>query len=106
MKGLGDLMKQAKEMQENMQRMQEEIARTEVTGQSGAGLVAVTMTGRHDVKSVKIDDSLMKEEKGILEDLIAAAVNDAVKKIEDANKDRLGGLTSGLNIPGDFKFPF
>lgn len=106
MKGLGDLMQQAKSMQENMQKLQEELASMEVTGEAGAGMVRVTMTGRHDVKHVNIDNSLMSEEKEILEDLIAAAVNDAVRKIEDANKEKLGGLTQGLNIPGGFKWPF
>jgi len=106
MKGLGDLMNQAKSMQENMQKLQEELANMEVTGESGAGMVSVTMTGRHDVKHVNIDSSLMTEEKEILEDLIAAAVNDAVRKIEDANKEKLGGLTQGLNIPGGMKWPF
>lgn len=112
MNGLGDLMKKAKEVQENMQKMQEEIANLEVTGESGAGMVKVTMTGRHDVKRIDIDPSLLsgdfneQENKEMLEDLIAAAVNDAVRKVEEANKEKLGGLTSGLNIPGGFKFPF
>ncbi|TQV66942.1 YbaB/EbfC family nucleoid-associated protein [Exilibacterium tricleocarpae] len=106
MKGLGDLMKQAKQMQDNMQKMQEELANAEVQGESGAGLVKVTMNGRHDVKAVQIDASLMGEDKEILEDLLAAAVNDAVRRIEDANKDKLGGLTAGLNLPDGFKMPF
>ncbi len=106
MKGLGDMMKQAQQMQEKMAQMQEELANMEVQGQSGAGLVTITMTGRHDVKSVKIDDSLMQEEKEILEDLLAAAVNDAVRRLEEANKERLGGLTAGLQMPPGFKMPF
>lgn len=105
MKGLGDMMKQAQEMQAKMQQMQEEIANTEVVGQSGAGMVKVTMNGRHDVKSVDIDESLLKEEKDILEDLLAAAVNDAVRKVEQAGKDKMGNIAQGLNIPG-FKWPF
>ncbi|AUM14653.1 YbaB/EbfC family nucleoid-associated protein [Ketobacter alkanivorans] len=107
MKGqFGDLMKQAQEMQERMQKMQEEIANTEVTGESGAGMVKVTMTGRHDVKRVQIDDGLMSEEKEVLEDLLAAAVNDAVRRVEQNNQDKMGGLASGINLPPGFKFPF
>lgn len=113
MKGLGDLMKQAKDMQENMQKMQEELASLQVQGESGAGMVKVTMTGRHDVKQIDIDPSLLagddtasNENKEMLEDLIAAAVNDAVRKVEEANRDKMGGLTAGMNIPGGLKFPF
>lgn len=106
MKGLGDMMKQAQEMQQKMQKMQEEIAAAEVIGESGAGLVKITMTGRHDVKSVHIDDSLMNEGKEIIEDLIAAAVNDAVRKVENSQKDRMSELTSGIPLPPGFKFPF
>lgn len=109
MKGLNDLMKQAQKVQEDMQRMQEELANAEVEGQSGAGLVKVVMNGRHDVKSVNIDDSLMGEDKEMLEDLLAAAVNDAVRKVEDSSKDKMSDITSGLNIPGmpgGFKMPF
>ena len=102
----GDLMKQAQEMQERMQKMQEEIANAEVIGESGAGMVKVVMTGRHDVKRVAIDDSLLTEDKEILEDLLAAAVNDAVRKVEQENKDKLGGLASGIELPPGFKFPF
>ncbi|MEE2732688.1 MAG: YbaB/EbfC family nucleoid-associated protein [Pseudomonadota bacterium] len=102
----GDLMKQAQEMQERMQKMQEELANAEVTGESGAGLVKVVMTGRHDVKRVSIDDSLLSEDKEILEDLLAAAVNDAVRRVEQANKDKLGGLAAGIELPPGFKFPF
>ena len=99
-------MKQAQEMQERMQKMQEEIANAEVTGESGAGLVKVVMTGRHDVKRVSIDDTLLSEEKEVLEDLLAAAVNDAVRRVEQANKDKLGGLAAGIDLPPGFKFPF
>jgi len=106
MKGLGDMMKQAQEMQQKMQKLQEEIAAAEVLGESGAGLVKITMTGRHDVKSVHIDDSLMSESKEIIEDLIAAAVNDAVRKVENSQKDRMSELTSGIPLPPGFKFPF
>lgn len=106
MKGLGDIMKQAKAVQENMQKMQEELQNLEVQGESGAGMVKVVMTGRHDVKSVEIDPSLLSEEKQLLEDLLAAAVNDAVRKVESASKDKMGVLGQGLNMPPGFKFPF
>lgn len=104
--GMGNLMKQAQKMQEEMQKAQEEIARAEVTGESGAGLVRVTMNGRHDVKSVQIDESLMEEEKEILEDLIAAAVNDAVRKVEQNTQEKMAKVTSGMGIPPGFKMPF
>jgi len=104
--GLGNLMKQAQEMQAKMQEAQEEMARLEITGESGAGLVKVTMTGRHDVKKVDIDNALMTEDKEMLEDLLAAAVNDAVRKIEKNNQDNMAGMTSGLNLPPGFKLPF
>ncbi len=106
MKGLGDLMKQAQQMQANMQKMQEDLAKAEVKGEAGAGLVSVVMTGRHDVKRVHIDDSLMNEDKEMLEDLLAAAVNDAVRKIEQQNRDQMTKMTAGMGIPPDFKMPF
>ncbi|MBV1911213.1 MAG: YbaB/EbfC family nucleoid-associated protein [Kangiellaceae bacterium] len=106
MKGLGDLMKQAQQMQEKMQEAQNEVANVEVEGQSGAGLVKINMTGRHDVKSVVIDPSLLQEEKEILEDLIAAAVNDAVRKIEHETKDKMSSVTNGIPLPPGFKMPF
>ena len=106
MKGLGDLMKQAQEMQANMQKMQDDLAKAEVTGSAGAGLVSVVMTGRHDVKRVHIDASLLTEEKEMLEDLLAAAVNDAVRKIETQNRDQMAKMTAGMGIPPDFKMPF
>lgn len=105
-KGFGDIMKQAQAMQENMQKMQEEMANHKVTGEAGAGMIKVVMNGRHDVSSVEIDPSLLSEEKNLLEDLLAAAVNDAVRKVEQANKDKMGDLASGLNIPPGFKMPF
>jgi DNA-binding YbaB/EbfC family protein len=105
-KGLGDMMKQAQEMQANMQKLQDEIANTQVRGEAGAGLVAVTMTGRHDVKDVSIDQSLLSEDKEMLEDLLAAAVNDAVRKVEDVNKERMSELTAGMQLPPGFKMPF
>lgn len=103
---IGDLMKQAQQLQEQMQQAQEKLANQEVTGESGAGLVKVVMTGRHDVRRVTIDPSLLKEDKEILEDLLAAAVNDAVRRVEENNRGMLSGLTQGLNIPGGFKMPF
>ncbi|MCP8686854.1 YbaB/EbfC family nucleoid-associated protein [Marinobacterium sedimentorum] len=106
MKNMGGLMKQAQKMQEDMQRVQEEVARAEVAGESGAGLVKIVMNGRHDVKSVAIDDSLMEEEKEILEDLIAAAVNDAVRKVETNTKDQMSKVTAGMQLPPGFKMPF
>ncbi|WP_246075764.1 YbaB/EbfC family nucleoid-associated protein [Aliikangiella marina] len=106
MKGLGGLMKQAQEMQEKMQKAQEEVANMEVMGQSGAGMVKVTMTGRHDVKRVELNDELLSEDKEILEDLIAAAVNDAVRKVEEESKDKMAGVTAGIPLPPGFKMPF
>ncbi|MAY40268.1 MULTISPECIES: YbaB/EbfC family nucleoid-associated protein [Spongiibacter] len=103
---LNDLMKKAAEMQEKMQKAQEEMANREVLGESGAGLVKVTMTGRHDVRRVEIDPSLLTEDKEILEDLLAAAVNDAVRKVEESSKSELGDMLSGMGMPGGFKMPF
>lgn len=104
--GLGKMMKQAQEMQANMQKAQEELANMEVTGQAGGGMVTVVMTGRHDVKRVNIDDSLMGDDKEMLEDLLAAAVNDAVRQVEATSSEKMAGMTAGLNLPGGFKMPF
>lgn len=107
MKGnLGDLMKQAQKMQADMQKMQEQMSQREVEGEAGAGMVKVTMTGRHDVKRVSIDDSVLSEDKEVLEDLLAAAVNDAVRKVEASGKDAMSELAGGLDLPGGFKMPF
>jgi DNA-binding YbaB/EbfC family protein len=103
---LAGLMKQAQQMQENMQRAQEELARTEVEGQSGAGLVKIVMTCRHDVKRVTVDPSLLSEDKDMLEDLLAAAINDAVRRVETTTQERMAGLTTGLPMPPGFKLPF
>lgn len=103
--GLAGLMKQAQKMQENMQKAQEELAQMEVTGQSGGGLVSVVMTGRHDVRKVSIDDSLL-DDKEMLEDLIAAAVNDAVRTVEKTTQEKMSGLAGGLNLPAGMKLPF
>ena len=104
--GMGNLMKQAQEMQEKMQRIQEEAAQSEVYGEAGAGMVKVTMNGRHDVSQVSIDPSVMEEDKELLEDLLAAAVNDAVRKVETNSKARMEEATAELNLPPGFKMPF
>lgn len=104
--GMGGLMKQAQDMQEKMQKIQEEIAETEVYGESGAGMVKVTMNGRHDVTSIELDPSVMEEEKEFLEDLLAAAVNDAVRKVEVNSRTRMEEATEGMNLPPGFKMPF
>lgn len=97
---LGNIMKQAQAMQENLKRAQEELAQIEVIGSAGGGLVEITMTCRHDIRRVAIDDSLMADDKEVLEDLVAAAINDAVRRVENASQEKMGSLTSGLNIPG------
>ena len=106
MNNMGDMMKKAQKMQEEMQKAQEEVAKAEVTGEAGAGLVKVTMNGRHDVRKVDIDSSLMTEEKDILEDLLAAAVNDAVRRVEENQKEKMSGMMSGMGLPPGFKMPF
>lgn len=106
MNNMGDMMKKAQKMQEEMQKAQEEIAKAEVTGEAGAGLVKVTMNGRHDVRKVDIDSSLMSEEKDILEDLLAAAVNDAVRRVEENQKEKMSGMMSDMGLPPGFKMPF
>jgi DNA-binding YbaB/EbfC family protein len=103
---ISDLVQQAQKMQADMQKAQEDLGNAEVHGESGAGLVSVTMTGRHDVKRVSIDDSVFSEQKEVLEDLLAAAVNDAVRKVEAHNREAMSGLTAGLNLPAGFKMPF
>lgn len=104
--GIGGLMKQAQEMQENMRKMQEQLATVEVEGQSGAGMVKVIMTCRHDVKRVTIDPSLLADDKDMLEDLIAAAVNDAVRRVEATTQEKMAGFTTGLGLPPGMKLPF
>lgn len=104
--GMGNIMKQAQQMQEKMQAAQQEVANMEVTGEAGAGMVKVTMTGRHDVKKVSIDDSVMQEEKDLLEDLLAAAVNDAVRKVESVTEEKMGSIASGMGLPPGMKLPF
>ena len=104
--GLGNLMKQAQQMQANMQKAQEEIASLEVTGESGGGMVKVTMTGRHEARRVEIYPSLLSDDKEMLEDLVAAAINDAAHKVEAVTQERMAGMTSGLDLPAGFKLPF
>ena len=104
--GMGNLMKQAQMMQERMQKMQEEVAKMEVTGESGAGMVKITITGSHNVRRVSIDPSLMADDQEMLEDLIAAAFNDAVRRAEEQNKAKMADITGGMQLPPGFKMPF
>jgi DNA-binding YbaB/EbfC family protein len=104
--GMGNLMKQAQQMQENMKRAQAELANVEVEGQAGSGMVKVVMTCRNEVKRVSIDDSLMGDDKELLEDLIVTALNDAARKAEATSQERMGGLMAGLPIPPGMKLPF
>ena len=103
--GIAGLMKQAQQMQDNMKKAQEELAQIEVEGQSGAGMAKITMSCNHDVKRVTIDDGVM-DDKEMLEDLIAAAINDANRRIETTTQDKMSGFTSGLNLPPGMKLPF
>lgn len=103
--GIGNIMKQAQAMQENLRKAQEELAKIEVTGTAAGGLVTILMTCRHDVRRVQIDASLLKDDKEVLEDLIAAAMNDAVRKVEKTTQERMAGLTAGFNMPG-LNLPF
>ena len=107
MKGqLAGLMKQAQQMQDNMRKMQEQLASVEVEGQSGAGMVKVVMTCKHDVKRISIDPSLIGDDKEMLEDLVAAAVNDAVRRVEATVQEKMGSLTAGMGLPPGMKLPF
>lgn len=103
---LGNMMKQAQQVQEGMKHMQEKLATIEVEGQSGAGMVKVVMTCRHDVKSISIDDSLVGDDKEMLEDLIAAAFNDAVRRVETTSQEKMAELTGGLGLPPGMNLPF
>ena len=104
--GLGNLMKQAQKMQEDMQKAQEELANMEVEGQAGGGMVKVVMNGRHELRRVELDDSLMQDDKEMIEDLLAAAVNDAVRRVEQQTQEKMSGITAGMNLPGGMKLPF
>jgi DNA-binding YbaB/EbfC family protein len=103
---IGQLMQQAQRMQEDMKRAQEEIAKLEVTGSAGGGLVSVTMSGAHEVRKVVIDRQTFADDPEMAEDLVAAAVNDAVNKVADVSKNKRGGVTAGMNLPPGFKMPF
>jgi nucleoid-associated protein EbfC len=104
--GLGNIMKQAQQMQEDLKKVQDEIAQEEVTGESGAGMVKIVMTGKHDVKKVEIDQSLTGEDREMLEDLLAAAINDANRRIESMTKEKMSVFSSGLNLPPGINLPF
>lgn len=103
---ISKFMQQAQKMQDQMKKIQEDQEKLKVIGESGAGLVKVTMTGKYDVHRVEIDDNLFTENKEVLEDLLAAAVNDAVRKVENSNKNSMSAVTQGINLPTGFKFPF
>lgn len=104
--GIGQLMKQAQQMQANMQKAQEEMARLTVVGESGAGLVKITMTCKHEVRDLDIDESLVGDDKDMLEDLIIAAFNDAVRRVESTVQEKFSGMTAGMNLPAGLKLPF
>ena len=103
---IGQLMQQAQRMQEDLKRAQEEIARIEVTGQSGGGMVTVTMNGRHEVRRVAIDRKILADDPDMAEDLVAAAFNDAVNKVASLSQERMGQVAGGMNLPPGFKLPF
>ena len=104
--GLGNIMKQAQKMQADMQKAQEELASIEVTGEAGGGLVKITMTCRNVVRKINIDDSLLGEDRDMLEDLLAAAFNDALRRVEETTREKMSGMTAGLNLPGGLNLPF
>lgn len=104
--GLGNLMKQAQKIQADMAKAQEELANMEIIGKAGGGLVSVVMTGKHEVRRVTIDDSLLSDDRDMLEDLVAAAINDAVHRVEQTMKDKFAGLTTGMGLPPGVKLPF
>lgn len=104
--GIGQLMKQAQQMQADMQKAQEEMASMTVTGESGGGMVRITMTCKHQVRGLEIDDSLVGDDKEMLEDLVTAAFNDAIRKVEETVQEKFSGMASGLNLPPGIKLPF
>ena len=104
--GLGNMMKQAQKLQEGMQKAQEEIAQLEIEGSAGGGMVKVVMTGRHEVKKVTIDPAVLSDDADMVEDLVAAAVNDAVRRVEETTKEKFAGLTGGMGLPPGMKLPF
>lgn len=103
---MGNMMKQAQQMQEKMKKAQDELATLEVTGEAGAGMVKVTMTCNHNIRRVDIDPSLMDDDKDMLEDLVAAAMNDAVRRVAETSQEKMAGVTGGMNLPLGFKMPF
>lgn len=104
--GMGNMMKQAQQMQAKMQQAQADLANLEVVGESGAGMVKVTMTCNHNVRRVDVDDSLMQDDKEMIEDLVAAAINDAVRRVQEATQEKMGDITGGMGLPPGFKMPF
>ena len=104
--GIGQLMKQAQEMQENMKKAQDELSNITVIGESGGGMVSVTMTCKHEIKALNIDDAILSDDKDMLEDLIIASFNDAIRRVEKKTQESLSGMTSGLNLPPGMKLPF
>ena len=104
--GLGNLMRQAQQMQADMQKAQEQLAELEVQGQSGGGMVKVTMSCRHEVRKVDIDSEMIGDDREMLEDLIAAATNDALRKVEQTTQEKFSGMTTGMNMPAGMKLPF
>jgi DNA-binding YbaB/EbfC family protein len=103
---MGNMMKQAQQMQAKMQKAQEDLANIEVVGESGAGMVKITMTCNHNVRRVDVDDALMADDKEMLEDLVAAALNDAVRRVQETTKEKMGDVTGGMGLPPGFKMPF
>jgi DNA-binding YbaB/EbfC family protein len=104
--GMGNMMKQAQQMQAKMQKAQDDLASLEVTGESGAGMVKITMTCNHNVRRVDIDDALMQDDKEMVEDLVAAALNDAVRRVQETTQEKMGEVTGGMGLPAGFKMPF
>jgi len=104
--GIGNLMKQAQKMQADLQKAQEQLALEEITGESGGGMVKITMNGKHEVRRVEIDESLVGDDKEMLEDLVAAAINDAVHRVADKTQESMSGLTAGMGLPPGMKLPF
>ena len=104
--GIGNLLKQAQQMQDGLRKAQEQLAREEVTGESGGGLVKITMNGNHEVRRVEIDDSLVGDDREMLEDLVASAFNDAARRVAEKMQENMSGLTAGMNLPPGFKMPF
>ena len=104
--GMGNMMKQAQQMQAKMQKAQEDLANIEVVGESGAGMVKITMTCNHNVRRVDVDDALMADDKEMVEDLVAAALNDAVRRVQETTQEKMGEVTGGMGLPAGFKMPF